>query len=61
MRVYRQRIRSVRPPEDLQRDGAHRGLPAVGPRQRVLASAPYTHALTGAVSAVAGTRTSVTR
>ena len=55
MRVYRQRIRSVKATQKITNAmeliAASRVVRA---RQRVLASAPYTHALTGAVSAVAG-------
>jgi F-type H+-transporting ATPase subunit gamma len=55
MRVYRQRIRSVKATQKITNAmeliAASRVVKA---RQRVLASAPYTHALTGAVSAVAG-------
>jgi F-type H+-transporting ATPase subunit gamma len=55
MRVYRQRIRSVKATQKITNAmeliAASRVVRA---RQRVLASAPYTHALTAAVSAVAG-------
>lgn len=55
MRVYRQRIRSVQATQKITNAmeliAASRVVKA---RQRLLASAPYTHALTGAVSAVAG-------
>ena len=54
MRVYRQRVRSVQATKKITRAmeliAASRVVKA---RQRVLASAPYTHALTRALSALA--------